>query len=60
VLTEENLEDIGARLEHMPRKSLKHLSQETAMSKSSAGRATQLQKLRPYKTTIIHARLAAA
>jgi biotin operon repressor len=56
VLTEK-LGDIGARLEHMPRKSLKHLAQETGMSKSSARRATQLLKLRPYKTTVIHTRL---
>jgi hypothetical protein len=29
VLTEEKLDDIGARLEHTPRKSLKHPAQET-------------------------------
>jgi hypothetical protein len=52
VLTEEKLDDIGARLEHTPRKSLKRLAQETGMSKSSARRATQLLKLRPYKTVI--------
>jgi hypothetical protein len=40
VLSEEKLDDIGARLEHTPRKS----AQETGVSKSSARRATQLLK----------------
>jgi hypothetical protein len=44
VLTEEKLDDIGDRLEHTPRKSLKCLAQETGMSKSSARMATQLLK----------------
>jgi hypothetical protein len=55
VLTEEKLDDIGARLEHTPRKSLKRLAQEAGVSKFSARTATQLLKLRPYKTTVIHA-----
>jgi hypothetical protein len=55
VLTEEKLDDIGARLENTPRKSLKHLAPETRVSKSSARTATQLLKLRLYKTTVIHA-----
>jgi hypothetical protein len=55
VLIEEKLGDVGARLEHTPRKSLKHLAQETGVSKCSARRTTQLLKLRPYKTTVIHA-----
>jgi hypothetical protein len=55
VLTEENLDDIWARLDQTPRKSLKRLAQETGVSKSSARMATQLLKLRPYKTTVIHA-----
>jgi hypothetical protein len=55
VLIEETLRDIGAKLEHTPRKSLKCLSQETGESKSSARWVTQLLKLRPYKTTVIHA-----
>jgi transposase len=54
-LPEEKLDEIGARLEHTPRKSLKHLAQETGVSKCSARIATQLLKLRPYKTTVIHA-----
>jgi hypothetical protein len=33
MLTEVKLDDIGARLVHTPRKSLKCLSQETGMSK---------------------------
>jgi hypothetical protein len=48
------LDDIRARLEHTPRKSLKRLAQETDVSKSSARKATQLLKLRTYKTTVIH------
>jgi hypothetical protein len=59
VRTEEKLDDMGARLEHTPRKSLKSLAKETGMSKSIARRATQLLKLRPCKTTVIHACLAA-
>jgi hypothetical protein len=51
----EKLDDIGARLEHKLRKSLKHLAKETGVSASSARAATQLLKLRPYKTTVIHA-----
>jgi DNA-binding MurR/RpiR family transcriptional regulator len=57
MLSEEKLDDIGARLEHTPRKSLKHLAQETGVSESSVGRVTQLLKFRPYKTT--NPRLAA-
>jgi hypothetical protein len=41
VLTEEKLDDIGARLEHTPSNSLKRLAQETGVSKSSASGATQ-------------------
>jgi hypothetical protein len=44
VLTEEKLDDTGARLEHTPRKLLKRLAQETGVSKSSARTATQLLK----------------
>jgi hypothetical protein len=51
----EKLNVTGARLERTPRKSRKHLAQETEVSKSSgARRTTQLLKLRPYKTTAIH------
>jgi hypothetical protein len=59
VLTEDKLDDTGARLEHATRKSLKRLAQETGVLKSSARRATELLKHRPYKTTVIHAHLAA-
>jgi hypothetical protein len=45
MLTEEKLDDIGARLEHTPRKSLKRLAQDTGVSNSSARTATQLLKL---------------
>jgi hypothetical protein len=59
VFTEEKLDDTGARVEHTPRKSLKRLAQETRVSKSSARSSTRLLKLRPYKTTVIHACFAA-
>jgi hypothetical protein len=49
VLAEEKLDDIGARLEHTPEKSLKLQAQETGVSKSSARMPTQLLMLRPYK-----------
>jgi hypothetical protein len=54
VLTEEKVDDIRARLEHTPRKSLKHPAQETGVSKSNARTATQLLNLRPYKAIVIH------
>jgi hypothetical protein len=60
VLTEDKFNDTGARLEHTPRKSLKRLAQETGVSNSNARTTTQLLRLRPYKTTVIHAHLAAA
>jgi hypothetical protein len=59
VLTEEKLDDTGARLECTPGKSLKHLAQETGVSKPSARTETQLLKLRPYKTTGIQPCFAA-
>jgi hypothetical protein len=45
----------GVSLEHTPGKFLKHLAQENGVSKSSARKATQLLKLRPYKITVNHA-----
>jgi hypothetical protein len=55
VLTEEKFDDIGATLKRTSRISRKRLPHETGASKSSARRETQLPKLRPYKTTAIHA-----
>jgi hypothetical protein len=49
VLTEEKLDDIGARLEHTPRKSSKRLAQATGVSHSCARRTTKILKLRSYK-----------
>jgi hypothetical protein len=46
VLTEEKLDELGARFEHTPRKSMKRLSEETVVTKSSSRTATQL--LKPY------------
>jgi hypothetical protein len=54
VLTEEKLDDMGARLEGTPRKSLKRLAQETGMSKSNVRSGAQLLKLRHYKR-VVHA-----
>jgi hypothetical protein len=51
----EKLDAIGATIERTPRKSLKCLGQKNGVSESSARRATQLLKFRPYKTTVIHA-----
>jgi hypothetical protein len=58
VITEEKLNDIGARLEHTPRESQKRLAQESGVSKSNAGTGTQLLKLELYKATVIHTLLA--
>jgi hypothetical protein len=44
MLTEEKLDEIGAKLEHTPIKSLKHLAQEIGESKSSVRTATHLLK----------------
>jgi hypothetical protein len=55
MLTEEKLDDVRATPEHIARKSLKCLAQETGVSKSNARIATELLKLRPYNTTAIHA-----
>jgi hypothetical protein len=55
LLTEEKLDDIRVIFERTSRKSLKRLAQEAWVSESSARRAAQLLKLRPCKTTAIHA-----
>jgi hypothetical protein len=55
VLTEETLDDIGARLKTSPKKSLKRLVLETGVSLTSARRATKLLTLQPYKTTVVQA-----
>jgi hypothetical protein len=51
VLTEETLDEIGARLEHSPRKSLTQLPQQGHVSKTTAWRATENLYLRQYKIT---------
>ncbi|KAJ4451314.1 hypothetical protein ANN_02775 [Periplaneta americana] len=55
VLTEEKLDEVGARLEHSPRKSLRRLTQEFNISKTSAFVATKLLELQPYRLTVVHA-----
>jgi hypothetical protein len=53
VLTEETLNETGARLEHLPRKSLAQLAQQAQVSKTTAWRATKNLHLQPYKITQI-------
>ena len=55
VLPEEKLDEVRARLEHTPKKSLKVLAQETNISKSTAAVATKLLKFKLYKVTVVHA-----
>ena len=47
LLTEEILDEIGERLEHTPKNSLKRLSQETGVSVPSVHRGAKLLKLKP-------------
>jgi hypothetical protein len=51
VLTEEMLDETGARLEHSPCKFLARLAQQAQVSKTTAWRATKNSHLRPYKIT---------
>jgi inhibitor of nuclear factor kappa-B kinase subunit alpha len=51
VLTEEVLDEIGARLEHSPPKSLARLAQEVKVSTTTAWKATKILHLLPYKIT---------
>ena len=48
MLTEEKLDDIGARLEHSPKKSLRQLAWQCGIS------ATKALHLKPYHTTDVH------
>jgi hypothetical protein len=52
VLTEENLDDIGHRLENPPRKSLRRLAQQSWFSVESAWTATKMLHIRQYKITV--------
>jgi hypothetical protein len=54
ITTEEKIQDIQARLQVSPRKSLRRLAQETGVSLGSALTATKLIKFRPYKITVVH------
>jgi hypothetical protein len=54
----EKLDDLGARFEHISRKSLKYLAQEIEVPKSSASTVTQLLKLRPYEAAVINPLIA--
>jgi hypothetical protein len=55
VLTEEELNGIGARLENTPQKSLRRLAQETGISKSSTAKLIRMLKLLPCKAILVHA-----
>jgi hypothetical protein len=54
ILTEEKLDKIGAHLEGSPKKSLRQLALQCKVSKSAAHIATELLKLKPYRTTVVH------
>jgi hypothetical protein len=51
VLNEEMLDEIGARLEHSPHKSLARSAQQAQVSKTTAWRAIKNLHLQPYKIT---------
>jgi hypothetical protein len=51
VLTEQTFDEIGARLEHLPRKSLARLAQQAQVFKTATWRTTKNLHLRPYKIT---------
>jgi hypothetical protein len=53
VFSEEKLDDIGTKLEHTPRKSLKRLAQETGVSKSNTWTDTQLLKLSSESLSLV-------
>jgi hypothetical protein len=53
VLIEETLDEIGAKLEHSPRKSLARLAQQAQVSETTAWRATKNVHPRPYIITQI-------
>jgi hypothetical protein len=52
ILTEEKLDEIGARLEASPKKSPRRLALQCGVSKSAAHIATKLFKLKPYRRTV--------
>jgi hypothetical protein len=54
LLTEEKLDDNGARLETSPSKALIRLAQETSVSERTASRATKLLKVRPYNLKVVY------
>ena len=54
VLKEETLDEIGERLEHTPKISLKCLSKETGVSVSSIQRATKLLKIHTVRIVNIY------
>jgi hypothetical protein len=53
VLTKEELDDIGRRLENSSRKSLRRLALQSGDFVGSAWTATELLHIRPYKITVV-------
>jgi hypothetical protein len=53
VLTKEELDDIGRRLENSRRKSLRRLAQQSGVSVGSVWTATELLHIRPYNITVV-------
>jgi transposase len=52
VLTEEKLDEIGARLEHSPRKSLRRLALETGVSITTVRTAAKLLKQHAFENVM--------
>ena len=50
VLTDEELDETGFRLEQSPQKSLRRLAQQIGVSESSVQHATKLLKLNSYSS----------
>jgi hypothetical protein len=55
VLSEEMLDDIRARLEHSPHKSLARSAKQVHVMRTTVWRATKRLNLWPYKITKVHA-----
>ena len=54
ILTEAKIAEISAALHGSPRKSLRCLAQQTGVCEASAGVATKLLKLKPYRIPSFH------
>ena len=54
ILTEAELDEISAAFHASPRKSPRCLAQQIGVCKTSAGEATKLLKLKPYRIPSFH------